>query len=61
MQREIRIIYDDEDQKELSKAVGYVSFFLSVSEDIAADVVKRHNKIITLDLTNTGKSTQYMV
>ena len=61
MQRELRIIYDDENQKELSKAIGYVSFFLSVSEAVATDMIKRYNKITTIDLTNLPKINQTIV
>ena len=52
MQKELRIIYDDENDKELAKAIGYVSLFLSVSEDVAIDMIKRYNKITTIDLTH---------
>jgi hypothetical protein len=61
MQREVHIIINDENQKELSKAIGYVSLFLSISGETTLDEITRHKKIITIDLTNLPEDSSSMV
>ena len=54
MQREIRIIYDDQHDKEVKEAVGYITLFLSVTKDLEGKMIDHHKNIVILDLTSVG-------